>query len=297
MTSLKLSRLSPPPDPAVRPTDARPESVGPVVRPLVERLVRLGYAAKGLVYVTMGVLAALAAAGTGSGATGARGAMFAIVGGAFGRTLLGTVAAGLGAYVLWQLFRAVLDPEHHDPPLGVRSLARRAEYLVSAGIHIGLTAAAIKLTLGHGMEDEEELARSWTAALMSWPGGRWAVAAVGAVVAGYGIQQIVKGWRSDLDRQLSLWRMGDRLHKLTRLFSRFGLAARGVVFLLVGGFLIYAAWQEDAAETRGLGGALRTIQRQPFGPWMLAAVALGLIAFGLYLFVRAKYRRIDMDAH
>jgi len=71
--------------------------------------------------------------------------------------------------------------------------------------------------------------------------------------------------------------------------------ARGVVFGIIGLFLIQAAWRARAEEARGLGGALRALEQQPYGPYVLGAVALGLVAYGLYMFVEARYRRMIID--
>jgi hypothetical protein len=72
-----------------------------------------------------------------------------------------------------------------------------------------------------------------------------------------------------------------------------GFAARGVVFLLIGGFLVLAALQSSSSEVRGLGGALEALQQQPYGWVLLALTAIGLFAFGLFGLVQARYRHID----
>ena len=264
--------------------------------PWAAALVRIGYAAKGFVYVLVGVLAVRAAVGPpgGAGPAGTRGAMYAVVGPPLGRMLLGGVAAGLAFYVLWQLFRTLKDPEHFGET-GAGAAFRRLQYLVSALIHLGLVAAALRMVTGRTWRDDEENARGWTAALMNYPLGRWMVAVAGGVIAGVALVQIYKAWRSDLDRQLRLDRLGPRMHDVVVYASRFGMAARGLVFAMVGTFLILAAWHDDAARAHGLGGTLNALQRQPQGPWLLAAVALGLVAYGGYLFLRAKYRRIEIE--
>jgi hypothetical protein len=80
-----------------------------------------------------------------------------------------------------------------------------------------------------------------------------------------------------------------------RRVCRFGMAARGVVFGIIGLFLLLAAWRNNPGEARGLGGALHSLQEQGYGPWLLGVVALGLVAYGGYQFVLARYRRIDTD--
>ena len=264
-------------------------------KPTVAKLIRLGYAAKGLVYVIVGALAALAAfGGRGGETTGSRGAMDTIMEQPFGRTLLGVVAVGLAGYVLWQLFRAAKDPEHADD--GAKSWGRRAMYLGSGLIHAGLVVAAARMVMdgGGGSTDDNANARGWTATFMSYPYGRWLVGLTGLGIAGFGLYQIYKGYKADLDKQLAMGRMGAGAHRFAVMMGRLGIAARGIVFAIIGGLLAMAAYHENPSEAKGLGGALDTLAAQQYGPWLLGAVALGLVAYGIYLFIRARYRRIEL---
>jgi hypothetical protein len=109
-------------------------------------------------------------------------------------------------------------------------------------------------------------------------------------VIGAGIAFLVKGWRGRVTRHLACSR---EVARWAVPAGRLGFGARGVVFLIMGGFLIAAAWQSRAAQARGLGGALEALQAQPFGWALLAVTAAGLFAFGVFSFVEAVYRRID----
>jgi hypothetical protein len=282
---------------ATRDLKDQAEAAAVHAKPWVARLIRLGYAAKGTVYCFIGGLALLAALGSAGGeTTGSRGAMEMIAGQAFGRVLLVAVAVGLAAYALWQFFRTAFDPEHDANDYSPKALGRRFVYLGSGIIHVGLVVAAVKLLTGYGSpKDDDASARGWSATLMSYPAGRWIVGAVGVGFVATGIWQLVKGWRADLDKQLALGRMGPSGHRLTVWAGRLGIAARGVVFGVVGGLLILAAYHENPNEARGLPGALDALQRQPYGPWLLAGTALGLFAYGVYLFIRARYRRIELQ--
>jgi Domain of Unknown Function (DUF1206) len=71
-----------------------------------------------------------------------------------------------------------------------------------------------------------------------------------------------------------------------------GYAGRGVAFLIMGVFLVYAGWYVEEVEARGVGDLLRTLEGQPFGAWILIAIAAGLIAYGLYLLMAARYLRL-----
>lgn len=278
--------------------DLKADAKAAVVRakPWAAHLIRLGYAAKGAVYCLIGVLGAMAAFGATAGTTtGSRGALKMIAGEPFGRVVLTVVMIGLAGYALWQFFRTAFDPEHDANDYRPKALGRRIVYLVSGCIHAGLVIAAAQLLIGYGsFHDDNAQARDWTARLMGYPAGQWVVAATGAGFVGGGLWQLIKGLRADLDKQLALGRMGPAWHRVTIWAGRLGIAARGIVFDVIGCLLILAAYHENPSEAKGLSGALAALQRQPYGPWLLAGVAVGLFAYGVYLFLRARYRRIEL---
>jgi hypothetical protein len=263
--------------------------------PFLEGFARFGYAAKGVVYVIVGGMAAAAAVGAGGDMTGSRGAFTKILEAPFGRILLVIVALGIVGYCLWQFIRAIEDPEGEGSD--AKAIAKRIAYFGSGVIHLGIVLAAVRLLTGNGHADStgDGRARDWTAWLMSFPFGIWLVAIVGASIAGYGLWRIWRAWRVKLDKRLALGELSPATHRWVVAISRFGIAARGVIFIILGGLLMIAAWRENPSEARGVGGALRTLEQQPYGPWLLAAVALGLIAYGIYEFVRARYRLIRAD--
>ena len=262
--------------------------------PTLVKLVRFGYVAKGTVYLIVGLLAGLAASGRGGETTGSRGALANILGQPFGRVLLVAVAVGLAVYGLWQFFRAAIDPEHRGAK-GKKSVARRIGYAISGVIQFGLVVAAVRLLTAYaGSTSDNASAQDWTAALMRYPFGQLLVAAVGAGIAAFGLYQLYKAYRSELDKQLAFGRMSEGSIRLTLWVGRLGIAARGVVFAVVGGFLVSAAVQADPGEARGLGGALDAVHARPHGRWLLGLVAAGLAAYGVYLFIRARYRRVEL---
>lgn len=265
--------------------------------PWIERLARAGYAAKGIVYVLVGILAVSAAIGSGRATTGSAGAMASIADAAWGRALLGLIAVGLVGYVVWRFVSAALNPE--DDGAG-----RRVFYLVTGILYAGLAFQAVLMALhgpdgggasaaaGNGSGGGDK-ASNWTATLMSQPFGRWLVGLAGLAVVAYGLQQIYKAYTAEVDERLSLSALSASARTWTVRTARFGLGARGVVFCMVGAFLVVSAAQAQPDEARGIGGALKTLEQQPYGPWLLLAVAVGLIAYGVYNVVRARYRRIQ----
>jgi Domain of Unknown Function (DUF1206) len=259
-------------------------------------IARAGYAARGIIYLIVGALAALAALGRGGGTTDSRGALSEVMSAPFGKFLLIFLALGLLGYAAWRLVQAVLDPDHHGTE--AKGIAIRAALAVSAVIHASLAFFAGSLALdrsgsrqGGGSGDGSS--QEWTAWLLSQPAGQWLVAGVGIAVAGAGVAHIVKGWRADFERHLE---MNASERDFITPVSRFGLCARGVAFLLIGGFLLIAAIQHDPSEARGLSGTLQALQQQPFGWVFLAILALGLVAFGVYSLIESVYRKVDVPA-
>ena len=263
--------------------------------PFLEKFARFGYAAKGVVYVIVGGMAAAAAVGAGGDTTGSHGVFAKIIHAPFGRILVAVVALGIVGYSLWQFIRAIEDPEGEGN--NAKAIAKRIAYFGSGVLHLGIVLAAVRLLTGNGHSDSSGDARAqdWTAWLMSFPFGIWLVGIVGAWIAGYGLWRIWRAWRVKLDRRLALGELSPETRRWVVAVSRFGIAARGVVFILIGALLIIAAWKENPAEARGVGGALRSLEQQPYGPWLLGVVALGLMAYGIYEFVRARYRLIHAD--
>ncbi|MCB5174231.1 DUF1206 domain-containing protein [Microvirga lenta] len=255
----------------------------------MEMMARLGYGARGIVYCLVGGLALLAAFGSGGQTGGSRSALHSLLSQPFGTAWLIAIAIGLFGFSAWRVVEALTDADHRGTEW--KALSVRAAHLLSGGIYASLAVFAINLALGwSGGGGEDQAARGWTAWLLSQPFGRWMVGLIGAAVVATGLGFIWKGWRSNVTDYLSLPSGAD--HWAVPL-GRLGFAARGVVFVLVGGFLILAAWHSNSAEVRGLGGALQSLQGQPFGWALLGIVAAGLFAFGVFGLVQARYRRLD----
>lgn len=257
--------------------------------PWVQRLARLGYAAKGTVYLVVGGLAVQAAYSPAERPQDSEGALGTILRQPQGMALLGMVAVGLAGYVLWRLVQAVLDPEHKGA--GAKGIAVRLGYLLSALIHAGLTAEAVRLLAGSGRGGGRE-PEDWTAAVMAQPMGRWAVAAAGAGIIAFGLFELYRAVAVDLTRRLDLSGVSADARRRIVYLGRAGLAARGVVFGIIGWFVVQAALHSASREVQGLAEALRTVREQAHGRWLLGGVALGLAAYGAFLVVKARYRRI-----
>jgi hypothetical protein len=258
-------------------------------QPWMERLARWGYATEGAVYSLIGLLAAGAAFGTGGRATGQRGALEVVAGSPFGGTLLGLIAVGFLGYALWRSVQAIADPDREGT--NMKALGKRVGYGISALVYAGLAFSALGLILGIA-SDGDGSSDDWTALLLSWPLGKVLVIGAGIAVVGVGLREFYQAYNADFLEYLKLDEMGEKVRKWTERWGRLGIVARGIIFGVVGTFLIRAALEYDPQEARGLGGALQTLAQQPLGSWLLGAVALGLVAYGLFMLSVARYRHI-----
>ena len=253
-------------------------------------MARLGFGARGVTDCLVGALALMAALGSGGQTTGSRGALQTLIGEPFGRILLGAIALGLACFAIWRVVEAISDADGRGTSW--KGLGFRGGHLISGMLYAGLAIFALSMALGWGSGggNEDQSARDWTAWLMQQPFGRWMVGIVGLAIAGAGLAFIKKGWTGDVAEYLSL--TPERRRWVVPL-GRAGHAARGVVFVIIGAFIIVAAVQAQSSEVKGLGGALETVQQQSFGWLLLGITAAGLCAFGVFGFVQALYRRIE----
>lgn len=250
--------------------------------PWIERFARFGYASKGVVYTIIGSLAAATALGLGGTGGDSAAAFRFIREQPFGRSLLIVVAIGLLGYAGWRIISAISDAEDHGAD--AKGFAIRAGSFFRGVVYVFLAFGAIQLARGQsGGGGSDQNAENWTARLMHAPFGRWLAVLVGAGIAGYGIYQLIRAWKSKLGKQL-------RTRKLVGV-CRFGIAARAVVFLFIGYSIARAAWQLDPSEAQGTSGALKEIAS--YSEWLFVAIAVGLVAYGVYQFVNARYRVID----
>jgi hypothetical protein len=259
----------------------------------VERCARIGYGAKGVVYAIIGALALRLALGEGGRTTDSHGALESIARQPFGKFLLGLLAVGLAGFVVWRWVQAFVDPER----VGARgkALAKRLLYFGSGAIYAGLAVTAVQLALGNPQRGGHDT-RHWTAKLLEQPLGQVLVALVGVGIIFYAVKEFVSAYTTRFRQKLDLRSLNPRRSHQAVQLCRFGLVARGGVFLIMGGFFLRAALQSDPGEAKGVGEALALLARQPHGALLLGLTSAGLLAYALYLFIEARYRRIARAA-
>jgi uncharacterized membrane protein len=259
--------------------------------PTMTKLARVGYTMRGVVYLLIGILAAQLAMGHGGKATDPQGALQTINAQPFGRVLLSIVTIGLFCFALWSLIQAIFDAEHKGK--GAKGIIARIGYAVT-GISYGLLAFGALGTVVNGSSGSNSTrsAQDGTAQLLQAPFGVALVILLGLIVFGLGAYCCYRAYSANFREHLVLYDLSARMSKGAIFLGRAGYAALGVVFMIVGAFLIVAALQHDPGSAKGLDSALQVVASQPFGPWLLGVVAIGLAAYGVYSFVEARYRRI-----
>jgi hypothetical protein len=257
--------------------------------PWVERVARLGYIAKGVIYAVIGFLALREAVGAGGRSTDPSGAIHSIGTQPFGGVMLALLAVGLACYALWKVVQGVKDPDGKGSD--AHGIVRRVAYVGSGALYGLLAYTAAQSILG--AEDTSEDAATASAMAFQPPLGPILVWLVGTVVVAVGLYQLYAAYEAKFRDDLRLHQMGETEERWVIYAGRIGTAARAIAIGVAGAFLLLAAYQSDPSEARGLGAALETVQHQPLGPYMLGTIAIGLLVYGAFMFAIARYRRID----
>jgi hypothetical protein len=259
------------------------------LRPWARRLVRLGHAAKGVIYLLIGAFALQLALGDGGRITNSDGVLRYLTGLPLGTPLLIMIGVGLLALAGWSLAAAFTE----------RARARSA---ASAAASSGLDVAkaviygsigwhALQIVLGAG-RSQSRGAEHYARQVLQFPLGEWALVAIGVGVAIYGVREIWFAWRGRLDDEMDEGQLrSDGLGWVIDV-GRAGTAARGIVFAVIGVALARAGANEQASAAGGTAEALTTLLSQPLGTWVLAATAAGLVCYGVWQLLLLRYARI-----
>ena len=262
-----------------RPTDRTP---------WIEILARVGFVAKGVLYATIGMLAGCAGLGYGGATTDTRGAMTRLLSLPFGRVVLLAIAVGLVGYAVWRCVEGIADPEHRGSDAS--AIAVRSSFVARGALHLWLAFSAIQAILGRAAASGGAQSRQATATVFRLPKGEWVVLVAALSIGGFGAYQVLKAFATKLHRHVNEREVTDEAGGWLLVISRIGIAARGVVFMAIGLLLYHAAREHDARRAGGIADALNEVAR--LGQWPFVATAAGLIAYGVYQLLSARYRRI-----
>ena len=217
------------------------------------------------------------------------GALSALARNPIGRPLLVVFAAGFAGYAAWRLLDGSVGKTDKE---GLARWAARGASLLKGVLYVSFFAGAVKLLVTASSENAESDRVPRIARVMQHTGGRWIVALVGLAIAAWGLSVAVRGVRQSFTKHLKRGEMGSRMRRVVDALGAVGLVARGGVFSLVGLLVIKAAADFRPDEATGVDHTLRAVAATTYGRWVMVGTALGLVAFGLYSFAEARFRRI-----
>ena len=256
---------------------------------------RLGLACRGTVYLLVGYLAlrlALATHGRAGAPVSSAGAVQEAVAPAWGRVPLVLLVAGLAAYALTQLVEAVFRPARATGAIGRwRQRAMSSWGFLVYSVFCLSTARLLAGTPAkQTAQSEQRQDTGMTAVLLRTGWGRLLVVLAGILFVAGGLEAGRRAVRLNFRERFTAEHMSRALALLTRAVGAFGSAARAVVFVLVGVFLVKAAVLSSAKQTKGLDAIFRSVGSTAYGSWLLGLLASGILCYGLYCLVEAKYR-------
>ncbi len=258
----------------------------------LELVCRSGYAARGFVYFSIGLIALLVALGRKQRAEGATGALEVWADAPLGIPLLWLTGLGLFGFAVWRALQSILDADNQgDKP---KAIAARLGQAVSGIVYAALGYSVIQLgrALGDLGGTSDTGANGGVSKMLAMEGGEWLVMLAGLFVAGCGVGNLIQAFKRDFTKPL---RCPASFRTRVQKLGQIGYAARGIVFLPAGVFLFLAGQHANAQEAKDTGQALEWLGALPFGDALLSGAALGLAAFGLFAFIEARYRRLNLD--
>jgi hypothetical protein len=258
--------------------------------PQLELLERLGYVVRGVLYAVMGFLALrIALATPGGKATDLSGSLVWLIGNQFGKLVLIVTIIGLVAYSIWGFVRAIYDPLHRGRD--AKGIMARIGFVTSAVSYLAIALFALHILAGQGAASHDSTQKT-VSSLLANPAGGFITVVLGIIAIGIAIGQFIEAYRPTFARDLKAGEMSESEREIAIGLGRFGMAARGVTFLVIGWFLIQAGLHHAPGQVQGFGGAFLFLLAQPYGRWLLGIVALGFIALGLHSFACARWVRL-----
>ena len=258
--------------------------------PVLEFLERLGYVVRGALYAVMGLLALKIVLSVSGGATtDLTGSLVVLVSNPWGKFVLIVAAIGLTAYSLWGFTRAIYDPLYRGSDAS--GYMARLGFVTSALSYAAIVIFAIQLLAGSGATTNDGTQKT-IAAVLTHPAGGALTILIGLIVIGVALGQFLESYRATFARDLKSAEMSATARDIAVKLGRFGMFARGVIFLVIGWFVVQAGIHHDPAQTQGFSGAFVFLLAQPFGRILLGVVALGFVALGLHSFACARWIRL-----
>lgn len=258
----------------------------------VKTFAKVGLTAKGVVYCLVGIIAFMAAFELGGKSTqeaGKSGIFQFILEQPYGKWMLGLVALGLLCYAIWRFIQAAQDTEHEGSD--AKGGAKRLRYAFSGIIYGALAFLAANMALGNGGgggDSRQSLVRE----LLQQPFGQWLVGILAVAIVLTGLYQIYYGFSEKYQEKVRSAGLKSDIESKMIKAGKLGYIARGVVWAVIGYLFLKAALQSDAQQAGGSSSAFAFLEQSSYGSFVLGAVAIGLICYGVFMFMRAKYQPI-----
>lgn len=257
----------------------------------IKTMARTGFVAKGVVYGIIGILTFKAAFDMGGQKAGQLQVLEFLEKQTFGNILLILMALGLASYAAWRFVQAIKDPENiGDDKKGT---AKRTAFFASGLLYLGFGVLAALKAFGSGSGSSGSSGSAQQSSFLASETGLWIIGIVGVGIIIAGIFQIVKAYKNDYYKKFGLASLDEKRRESIKKTAEFGLSARGVILLIIGFFAIQAAVNSDPSEIKTTQEAFSFIQEAAYGPWLMGLVAAGLVAYAIYMFLMAKYRRFQ----
>jgi hypothetical protein len=249
---------------------------------------RAGLVAKGLVYCLIGLLSVLAAFGQ-TNRKGDKTNVFELIKEQpFGQVVVVIVAVCLLGFVTLRLLQTFAFTGDKHP--GTKGKFKRIGYAVSALIYLTLSFYAFKLALGS--QESGDTKKFFVSILMDYNAGRFVVGAIGLIIMGNGCYHFSRGVTSRFMKKVELHK--SEFKNTFKVFGIVGYAAKGIVLGIIGYFLLRAALDANPDEAEGTGEAFDFLKNKG-GNILMGIVSIGMIAYGIFMFVRARHEKIRFD--
>lgn len=260
----------------------------------IKKFARLGMASKGVVYGLLGTLTAMAALNMGGGqTTDKKGIVQWLAQQPYGQIMLGLLALGLLCYLVWRFYEAFADPEKEGKD--IKGIIKRTGYAISGIIYGAIAYYSAKLIFdalgssGGGGNSQQTIVDK----ILSQPAGQWIVGIIALIIVGKGLYQFYQAVSGRFKERLNETKLGPKEREAYKRAGYVGLIARGIVFFIIGYFFLKAAIESDASEAQGTSGAFDFLQGIG-GNLAMGLVALGLLAYGIFMIIKARYGAIAL---
>ncbi|WP_040523492.1 DUF1206 domain-containing protein [Aliiglaciecola lipolytica] len=257
---------------------------------IINTIARVGYSAKCVVYCILGGLILFAAFRTATTDEVSKETVFReILTSPFGSISLTIMIIGLSCYIIWRLVQGITNPDNLDITKP-NEVILRVFYFGSAIVYTSVTYAAVKVLLGRSDNSSSQDSKQMSSSILQEEWGVVLIGIISLIIMLFALIQFKHTIKGDFMDKFVNSMPGTKKH-LANGFGRAGFAGRGVIYFMVGGFFMHAAMTYDSNKAGGMSEALQTLLEQPFGPYLVALVGVGMFSFGVFCGFEGRYRK------